>query len=218
MALGRANRHRGNGRDQNARKRPGRSVPCVPGPRPRRATRGRAPVRTLAGRADRNGPAWRRRHHAQGAGSRRITWSSPRAMRRRFSSRSPASFRLLNTYVAATRRVTAAERRALGLGDVMLWDTSRPYHYARWTADHRLLFGGGDRPRVTGRQRVRAFRDGVAALREHFERLLPATRGDRRSNSPGKGCLRRRRTGSPTSARIETTRGISSRSGTAATA
>ncbi len=84
-----------------------------------------------------------------------------------------ASFRLLNTYVAATRRVTAAERQALGLGDVMLWDTARPYHYARWTADHRLLFGGGDRPRVTGRQRVRAFRDGVAGLREHFERLLP---------------------------------------------
>ena len=55
----------------------------------------------------------------------------------------------------------------------MLWDTARPYHYARWTADHRLLFGGGDRPRVTGRQRVRAFREGVAALREHFERLLP---------------------------------------------
>ena len=84
-----------------------------------------------------------------------------------------ASFRLLNTYVVATRRVTARERRALGLGDVMVWDTSRPYHYARWTADHRLLFGGGDRPRVTGRQRVRAFREGVAAVRGHFERLLP---------------------------------------------
>jgi glycine/D-amino acid oxidase-like deaminating enzyme len=83
------------------------------------------------------------------------------------------SFRLLNTYVAATRRVTAPERRALGLGDVMLWDTARPYHYARWTADHRLLFGGGDRPRVTGRQRTRAFREGITALREHFERLLP---------------------------------------------
>jgi glycine/D-amino acid oxidase-like deaminating enzyme len=84
-----------------------------------------------------------------------------------------ASFRLLNTYVAATRRVTAAERRALGLGDVMLWDTARPYHYARWTADHRLLFGGGDRPCLTGRQRVRAFRESIAALREHYERLLP---------------------------------------------
>jgi len=28
----------------------------------------------------------------------------------------------------------------------MLWDTERPYHYARWTHDHRLLFGGHDQP------------------------------------------------------------------------
>jgi glycine/D-amino acid oxidase-like deaminating enzyme len=84
-----------------------------------------------------------------------------------------ANFRLMNTYVVATRRITAPERRAIGLGDVMLWDTARPYHYARWTADHRLLCGGGDRPQVTGRRRVRAFREGVAAVQRHFERLLP---------------------------------------------
>jgi glycine/D-amino acid oxidase-like deaminating enzyme len=84
------------------------------------------------------------------------------------------SFRLMNTYVVATRPVTLKERRAIGVRDVMLWDTARPYHYARWTPDHRLLFGGGDRPQVTGRRRVRAFRDGIAGLRRHFERLLPA--------------------------------------------
>jgi glycine/D-amino acid oxidase-like deaminating enzyme len=59
----------------------------------------------------------------------------------------------------------------------MIWDTARPYHYARWTADHRLLYGGGDRPQVTGRRRARAFHDGVAALRRHFERLLPPLAG-----------------------------------------
>jgi len=85
-----------------------------------------------------------------------------------------ANFRLTNTYVAATRRMTAREQRAIGLSDVMLWDTARPYHYARWTADRRLVFGGGDRAQVTGRRRVRAFREGVADLRRHFERLLPA--------------------------------------------
>ena len=84
-----------------------------------------------------------------------------------------AHFRLLNTYVVATRRVTARERRAIGLGDVMLWDTARPYHYARWTADRRLIIGGGDRPHVAGRRRVRAFREGVADLRHHFDKLLP---------------------------------------------
>jgi glycine/D-amino acid oxidase-like deaminating enzyme len=39
----------------------------------------------------------------------------------------------------------------------MLWDTERPYHYARWTADHRLLFGGRDYParRKTGAASLR---------------------------------------------------------------
>ena len=85
-----------------------------------------------------------------------------------------ANFRLMNTYVAATRRMTAREQRAIGLGEVMVWDTARPYHYARWTADRRLVLGGGDRPQLTGPRRVRAFRDGIADLRRHFERLLPA--------------------------------------------
>jgi glycine/D-amino acid oxidase-like deaminating enzyme len=83
-------------------------------------------------------------------------------------------FRMMNTYVVATRCMSPRERRATGLGNVMLWDTARPYHYARWTADHRLMFGGGDRPHVTGRGRIRAFHDSVAALRRHFERLLPS--------------------------------------------
>jgi glycine/D-amino acid oxidase-like deaminating enzyme len=87
------------------------------------------------------------------------------------------NFRLLNTYVVATRRLTARERRAIGLGDVMLWDTAHPYHYARWTADHRLVFGGGDRPHVAGRRRVGALRESVADLRRHFERLLPPVAG-----------------------------------------
>ncbi len=84
-----------------------------------------------------------------------------------------ADFQLKNTYVIVTRRITARERRVLCLGEVMLWDTARPYHYARWTPDHRLMFGGGDRPRLTGLKRVAAFRSGVASLRHHLERLLP---------------------------------------------
>jgi glycine/D-amino acid oxidase-like deaminating enzyme len=55
-------------------------------------------------------------------------------------------FRMFHTYVIATPRLDAQARRRIGLGDVMLWDTDRPYHYARWTADHRLLFGGHDHP------------------------------------------------------------------------
>ena len=42
-----------------------------------------------------------------------------------------ARFRMLNTCVVATRPLSEADRRRIGLGAVMLWDTGRPYHYAR---------------------------------------------------------------------------------------
>jgi glycine/D-amino acid oxidase-like deaminating enzyme len=86
-------------------------------------------------------------------------------------------FRMCETYVLATERLKAAERRALGFGDVMIWDTERPYHYARWTADHRLLLGGGDRPATSGRQRAARFTRATEELRRDFEALLPALAG-----------------------------------------
>ena len=88
-------------------------------------------------------------------------------------------FRMMNTYVIATRRFTAAERAGIGLGRVMLWDTSRPYHYVRWTPDGRLLFGGCDRPRVTGRRRPSALRARAAQLADDLAALYPRLRGER---------------------------------------
>ena len=85
-----------------------------------------------------------------------------------------ARFRMKHTYVLATRRISRRERHALGLGDVLLWDTARQYHYARWTDDHRLLLGGEDRPVVSPAHRRVAFAEGTARLRAHFEHLLPA--------------------------------------------
>jgi glycine/D-amino acid oxidase-like deaminating enzyme len=87
-----------------------------------------------------------------------------------------ARFRMLHTYVVATRRLRAAERRQLGLGPVMLWDTERPYHYARWTEDGRLLLGGADRPRVDRRRRRRALREGTRAVADYFVSLYPQLR------------------------------------------
>ena len=84
-----------------------------------------------------------------------------------------ARFRMKHTYVLATRRVSRRERQTLGLGDVLLWDTARPYHYARWTNDHRLLLGGEDRAVVSPARRGLAFAEGTARLRAHFDRLLP---------------------------------------------
>lgn len=48
-------------------------------------------------------------------------------------------FAMRHTFVLATHPLTRRDRRDLGLGPVMLWDTERPYHYVRWTPDDRLL-------------------------------------------------------------------------------
>ena len=85
-------------------------------------------------------------------------------------------FAMKHTYVLTSQRIAAPTRARLGLDDVMLWDTGRPYHYARWTSDHRLILGGGDHARVPERQRAALFRKQIPALRRHFERLLPLLR------------------------------------------
>jgi len=85
-----------------------------------------------------------------------------------------ARFRMLTTYVIATRPLTIAERRGVGLDAVMSWDTDRPYHYARWTRDRRLILGGGDRPVRPERERTRAVREGTRAVQDHFCAMYPA--------------------------------------------
>ena len=89
-------------------------------------------------------------------------------------------FRLYNTYVIATPRLSARVRRAVGLGDVMWWDTNRPYHYARWTPDGRLILGGNDRPNhsVHSHSKRRAFlRERAQTLAADLGALYPALRG-----------------------------------------
>jgi glycine/D-amino acid oxidase-like deaminating enzyme len=56
----------------------------------------------------------------------------------------------------------------------MFWDTERPYHYARWTAEHRLLLGGGDRRIRPGQRRALLFKRATRELRDYFEARLPA--------------------------------------------
>lgn len=82
-------------------------------------------------------------------------------------------FRMRHTFVVATNPLTRAQRKDLGLGDVMLWDTERPYHYVRWTPDHRLLLGGADRRLKQGMRLDRVFDEGARDLREYFETHLP---------------------------------------------
>jgi glycine/D-amino acid oxidase-like deaminating enzyme len=85
-----------------------------------------------------------------------------------------ARFSMLNTYVAVTRPLTEGERRRIGLTSVMLWDTGRPYYYARWTPDHRLMLGGGDRPLLPDRQRQALVHPRAQRVVDHFVTLYPA--------------------------------------------
>ena len=82
-------------------------------------------------------------------------------------------FRMRRTYVLATDRINARVRRRIGLNDVMLWDTERPYHYVRWTDDGRLLLGGEDRPVKPGVSRGSQFAKAAQELREYFDTVLP---------------------------------------------
>jgi glycine/D-amino acid oxidase-like deaminating enzyme len=82
-------------------------------------------------------------------------------------------FRMRHTYVLSTHKAGWLERRRLGLRDVMLWDTERPYHYVRWTDDHRLLLGGADHPVKPGARHDKQFADATEKLRDYFETLYP---------------------------------------------
>ena len=86
-------------------------------------------------------------------------------------------FRMYRTYVLATEPLSAARRARLGLRDVMVWDAERPYHYARWTPDHRLLLGGGDRLVQPRQRRGPLLAAATRELRAHFEAQLPALAG-----------------------------------------
>jgi glycine/D-amino acid oxidase-like deaminating enzyme len=83
-------------------------------------------------------------------------------------------FRMYRTYVLATEPLGSQQRDDLGLSDVMIWDTRRPYHYARWTPDQRLLLGGGDRLVRPGQRRREQFNAASRGLRHYFEARLPA--------------------------------------------
>ena len=83
-------------------------------------------------------------------------------------------FKMRHTYVLATNTANRAQHRAMGLRNVILWDTERPYHYVRWTGDHRLLLGGADHPVKPGARRDAQFKAATEMLRDYFETLYPS--------------------------------------------
>ena len=83
-------------------------------------------------------------------------------------------FRMYRTYVLATEPIDSIQRDDVGLSDVMVWDTERPYHYARWTPEHRLLLGGEDRLVQPGQRCRQQSKTAARDLRAYFEARLPA--------------------------------------------
>jgi glycine/D-amino acid oxidase-like deaminating enzyme len=86
-------------------------------------------------------------------------------------------FKMMNTYVIATPALPRRARRDMGLGQVMLWDTGRPYHYARWTPDRRLLFGGQDRPKLPRAARPDVLDRRAESLSAELAELYPVLTG-----------------------------------------
>lgn len=83
-------------------------------------------------------------------------------------------FRMYRTYVLATESLDRIQRDDIGLSDVLVWDTERPYHYARWLPHRRLLLGGEDRLVKPGQRGHQQFIAAVADLRAYFEARFPA--------------------------------------------
>jgi glycine/D-amino acid oxidase-like deaminating enzyme len=84
--------------------------------------------------------------------------------------------RLHDTFALATAPV----ERFDGWGEdrCLLWETARPYFYARTTADGRVMMGGADRPFATAEHRRRLLQRQTRRVEAQFRRLFPAIRFD----------------------------------------
>jgi glycine/D-amino acid oxidase-like deaminating enzyme len=60
----------------------------------------------------------------------------------------------------------------------LVWETARPYFYARTTADGRAIIGGADKPFATAHQQEKLIRRQTDRLAVQFNRLFPAIPAD----------------------------------------
>ena len=79
--------------------------------------------------------------------------------------------RLNSSFVVATSRLSGFE----GWGDdhAMVWETARPYLYARTTADNRAIVGGADLPFKGARKLEKAQDKQTARVAAQFTELFP---------------------------------------------
>jgi glycine/D-amino acid oxidase-like deaminating enzyme len=79
--------------------------------------------------------------------------------------------RLLSTFAFATAPLTAFD--GWGEDRCLIWETARPYFYARATADGRAVVGGADVPFATAHKRDRLLDRQTVRLEKKFGELFP---------------------------------------------
>jgi glycine/D-amino acid oxidase-like deaminating enzyme len=84
--------------------------------------------------------------------------------------------RLLSTYAFATEPLDGAD--GWGEDRCLIWETARPYFYARMSADGRAIVGGADTPFSRAHKRDVLLVKRCQRLERQFREMFPAIRGD----------------------------------------
>ena len=84
--------------------------------------------------------------------------------------------RLVSTFAFATEPLESTE--GWGEDHCLMWETARPYFYARTTSEGRAIVGGADLPFATAHKRGSVLRRRCERLEAHFRRLFPAIAAD----------------------------------------
>ena len=79
--------------------------------------------------------------------------------------------KLNSTFALATAVVDSFD--GWGEDQCLIWETARPYFYARTTSDGRIIMGGADRPFATAHKQDKLLSRQTAKLRSQFTKLFP---------------------------------------------
>lgn len=78
---------------------------------------------------------------------------------------------LTSTFALATAPVESFA--GWGEDQCLIWETARPYFYARTTSDGRIVMGGADRPFATAHKQEKLLARQTGKLQTQFSRLFP---------------------------------------------